>query len=161
MTLVKSGDLVFSFYDTKIKTVGVATGPVETADRPNFGTTGENWAQEGWLVPVEFAEIGAGVRPKDFIKELRPHLAEKYAPLQANGNGNQVAYLVNISDDFAEIMLTKIGKPASFFTTAIVTEKEKRITRPRKRSRVEPTLGQHKNNSLFKRGEAREFSNRM
>jgi putative restriction endonuclease len=126
MTLVKSGDLVFSFCDTKIKAVGVGTGPVETADRPNFGTTGENWAQEGWLVPVEFAEIGAGVRPKDFIKELRPHLAEKYAPLQANGNGNQVAYLVNISDAFAEIMLTKIGKPASFFTTAIVTEKEKK-----------------------------------
>lgn len=74
-----------------------------------------HWAQEGWLVPVEFVEIGAGVRPKDFIKELQPHLAEKYAPLQANGNGNQVAYLVNVSNAFAEILLAKVGKSRCFF----------------------------------------------
>jgi hypothetical protein len=49
-----------------------------------------------------------------------------YAPLQANGNGNQVAYLVNVSDAFAEILLAKIGNPASFFTTALVTKKEKK-----------------------------------
>jgi hypothetical protein len=35
MALVKSGDLVFSFCDTKIKAVGVALGPAQTADKPN------------------------------------------------------------------------------------------------------------------------------
>jgi len=75
MRLVRPGDLVFSFCDTKIKAVGVALGPAKTADKPNFGATGENWEKEGWLVlPVEFTELSTTVRPKDFIKELRPHL---------------------------------------------------------------------------------------
>jgi putative restriction endonuclease len=126
MALVKPGDLIFSFCDTRIKAVGVALGSAKTADKPNFGAAGENWETEGWLVPVEFTEVGAEVRPKDFIKELRPHLPDKYAPLQSNGNGNQVAYLVGISDAFAGILLTKIGRPASFFATAAITEEERR-----------------------------------
>lgn len=124
MRLVKSGDLIFSFCDTQIKAVGVALGPAQTADKPNFGTAGDNWETEGWLIPVEFTEIEVHVRPKDFIEELRPHLAEKYAPLQSNGNGNQAVYLANISDGFADVLLGKIGKPASAFRVAVDTEDE-------------------------------------
>jgi len=126
MALVKAGDLVFSFCDTKIKAVGVALGSAQTADKPNFGSAGENWEKEGWLVPVEFTEIENEVRPKDFIKELRPHLASRYAPLQSNGNGNQGAYLVSISDGFAEVLLNKIGKPSTVFRSAAITEEEKK-----------------------------------
>ena len=125
MTLVKPGDLIFSFCDTQIKAVGVALGAAQTADKPNFGTAGENWEKEGWLVPVEFTEVGVNVRPKDFIEELRPHLAQKYAPLQSNGNGIQSVYLANISGAFADVLLRKIGKPASTFTDAVVIEEEK------------------------------------
>jgi adenylate cyclase len=103
--------------------LGLHVGKVfygKTADKPNFGTAGENWEKEGWLVPVEFTEVGANVRPKDFIEELRPHLAQKYAPLQSNGNGIQ-----SVSDSFADVLLRKIGKPASTFTDAVVIEEEK------------------------------------
>jgi putative restriction endonuclease len=124
MTLVKPGDLIFSFCDTQIKAVGVALDAAETADKPEFGVAGENWEKEGWLVPVEFTEIGVHVRPKDFIDELRPHLADRYAPLQSNGNGNQAVYLANISDGFAELLLSKIGKTASAFTAAVAAEEE-------------------------------------
>ena len=72
MTLVKSGDLIFSFCDTQIKAVGVALGPAQTADKPEFGVAGDNWEKEGWLIPVEFTEVATHVRPKDFIDE--PHL---------------------------------------------------------------------------------------
>ena len=126
MALVTPGNLIFSFCDTKIKAVGVAIGSAKTADKPDFGAAGENWEKEGWLVPVEFTEVDVEIRPKDFIKELRPHLADKYAPLQSNGNGNQVAYLVSISEPFADILLAKIGRPASFFTSAATTEEERR-----------------------------------
>lgn len=125
MRLVKPGDLVFSFCDTQIKAVGVALGAAQTADKPEFGAVGENWEKEGWLVPVEFTEVTSHVRPKDFIAELRPHLAEKYAPLQSDGNGNQGVYLATISDGFADVLLSKIGKPASTFTDAVVTDDEK------------------------------------
>jgi putative restriction endonuclease len=126
MTSVKPGDLIFSFCDTKIKAVGVATGPAETADRPNLGSAGESWAKVGWRVPVTFTEVDAKVRPKDFIQEIRPYLAEKYAPLQKNGNGNQGAYLAYISDAFAGILLAKIGKPPGFFTAGGTAEEEKK-----------------------------------
>ncbi len=80
MTLVKSGDLIFSFCDTLIKAVGVALGPAETADKPEFGAAGENWEKEGWLVPVEFSEIEAHIRPKDFIERAKTSsFADKYA----------------------------------------------------------------------------------
>lgn len=124
MELVKSGDLIFSFCDTKIKAVGVASDRARTADKPEFDGAGENWAKDGWLVPVEFTEVDSEVRPKEFIDELKPHLAEKYAPLQSNGNGNQGAYLVSISDSFARILLEKIGRPASFFSVGTVAEEK-------------------------------------
>jgi hypothetical protein len=107
MSLVKPGDLIFSFADTLIKAIGVATGPAQTADKPDFGNSGENWQNEGWLVPVEFTELEIQSRPKDFISELRPHLAEKYSPLQATGDGNQGVYLASISQPFAQILMEK------------------------------------------------------
>ena len=125
MILVKPGDLIFSFCDTQIKAVGVALGAAQTADKPEFGAAGDNWEKEGWLVPVEFTEVAAHVRPKDFIEELQPHLAEKYAPLQLNGNGNQGIYLASISDGFGDVLLKKIGKPASAFSGAVAAEEEK------------------------------------
>ena len=107
MSLVSPGDIIFSFADTLIKAIGVATGSAQTADKPDFGNSGENWQNEGWLVPVEFTELEIQPRPKDFISELRPHLAEKYSPLQATGDGNQGVYLASISQPFAQIFMEK------------------------------------------------------
>ena len=58
MTLVQSGDVVFSFCDTLIKAVGIVTGSAQNAPKPDFGKAGSEWATDGWLVPVEFNEIG-------------------------------------------------------------------------------------------------------
>ena len=52
MTEVSPGDVIFSFCDTRIKTLGIATGPAQTAPKPDFGNAGANWAEEGWFVPV-------------------------------------------------------------------------------------------------------------
>jgi len=109
MTRVQPGDLVLSFCDTLIKAVGVAQGPAESASKPEFGSVGAQWSDEGWLVPVEFEVAANPVRPKDIIDELRPHLAEKYAPLQNNGNGNQGVYLSEVSKGFVEALLSKMG----------------------------------------------------
>jgi hypothetical protein len=109
MTLVQPGDLVLSFCDTAIKAVGVAQGVAEAAAKPEFGTVGDQWSNEGWYVPVEFEVADHPVRPKDFIAELLPHLPAKYAPLQVNGNGNQGVYLAEVTSDFAAVVLGKMG----------------------------------------------------
>jgi HNH endonuclease len=109
MTRVEPGDLVFSFCDTLIKAVDVAQGKAQTSVRPEFGSVGDQWEDEGWLVEVEFQEALAPVKPKNFIDELHIHIPAKYSPLQANGNGNQWLYLVEVSEGFAEILLGKLG----------------------------------------------------
>jgi len=113
MALVKPGDVVFSFSDTRIRAIGRAAGPAETASKPNFGSAGSNWQNEGWYVPVEFTELKTQPRPKDFISELIPHLAEKYAPLQRTGDGLQSVYLASVSERFAEVLIAKIGAEAT------------------------------------------------
>jgi hypothetical protein len=82
MRLVAPGDIVFSFCDTRIKAVGVATGVAQMAPKPDFGNAGLNWAKEGWFVPVYYCVFETPLRPKDHIAILRRFLPEKYSPLQ-------------------------------------------------------------------------------
>ena len=109
MMQVEPGDVVFSFRDTYIPAVGRATGAAQSSPKPDFGSVGDQWDDDGWLVPVEFQIVETPVRPKDIIDELRPHLAPKYAPLQLNGNGNQGVYLAEVSEAFAQIIFQHSG----------------------------------------------------
>jgi hypothetical protein len=113
MEEVVPGDLIFSFCDTYIKAIGVVQRQAVTAPKPNFRTAGSNWSDEGWYVEVEFSELANPIKPKDFMRAIQPLLAEKYAPLQANGNGLQGIYLTEISAAFGEllVMLTQADLP--------------------------------------------------
>ena len=105
MEEVRPGDLVFSYCDTYIKAIGVVQRPAVTAPKPDFRTAGSNWADVGWYVEVEFAELENPIKPKDFMNQIRPLLADKYAPLQENGNGLQGIYLTEISAAFGELLV--------------------------------------------------------
>jgi len=87
MRQVAPGDIVFSFYDTRIQAVGVVTGAAQTARKPDFGNAGLNWSEEGWFVPVYYCAFETPIRPKDHIAILRHFLPPKYSPLQATGDG--------------------------------------------------------------------------
>ena len=100
MQEVRPGDVVFSFCETYIKAIGIAQRTAITSAKPEFRTAGSNWADEGWLVDVEFEEIDNPIRPKDFMPQIIPLLAEKYAPLQTDGNGLQGVYLTEVSSEF-------------------------------------------------------------
>jgi len=110
MRLVKPGDVIFSFCDTYIKAVGLATDRAATAPKPDFGKAGETWSEEGWLVPVEFKELGSPIRPKDHIEQLRPHLPQKYSPLQPKGDGLQSVYLAEVPEFMASELIRLLGK---------------------------------------------------
>jgi putative restriction endonuclease len=105
MLEVQPGDLVFSFCDTYIKAIGMVQRSAVTTPKPDFRTAGSNWSETGWFVEVEFSPVLTPIRPKDFMQEIRPLLADKYAPLQANGNGNQILYLTEISKPFGELLV--------------------------------------------------------
>jgi len=96
MIQAQPGDLVFSFADTFIKTVGVVTAPARSADKPEeFGKAGDAWDADGWLVQVDYEELNHPIKPKDHMDILAPLLPEKYSPIRADGGGNQV-YLARI-----------------------------------------------------------------
>jgi len=106
MTLVEPGDIVFSFAGTYIRAVGIALSNAVTSEKPKvFGSTGENWSQEGWKVAVEFVKQENPVRPKDHMHLLREHLPAKYSPLQANGDGLQGVYLAEVPFGMAQVLM--------------------------------------------------------
>lgn len=125
---VSPGDVIFSFCDTRIKAIGVASGTVETAPKPDFGDAGINWSKEGWLVPVEFQELKNVIRPKDHIKQLSSHLPEKYSPLQQNGNGLQSVYLARIGEAMAQQLIELIGADYHSTLMALINKVEAEST---------------------------------
>jgi len=106
MRRASPGDLVLSYSGQAIRFVGRVTDFAFTAPKPaEFGTTGSNWGDEGWLLPVFWVPLGQVVSPKAMIDLLRPLLPTRYSPLNlGNGAGNQKAYLAAISKDVFEVV---------------------------------------------------------
>lgn len=114
MREVAPGDLIFSFVDTKIPAIGIATSYCWESPKPTeFGTAGQNWEDVGWKVSVSFSVLANKIRPKDHIALLGPLLPKRYAPLQLNGNGLQSVYLTQLSTALAQTLLGLIGVEAS------------------------------------------------
>lgn len=110
MREVSPGDIVFSFVDTRIKAIGVATGSAQTGPKPDFGSAGANWSKEGWFVPVDYCALTTAIRPKDYIDLLRPLLPPKYSPLQASGDGLQSVYLAEVPHQLADTLIAIAGQ---------------------------------------------------
>jgi putative restriction endonuclease len=113
MREVTPGDLVFSFVDTRIYAVGVAQSYSWSSPIPSeFGSAKQRWENVGWKVNVGFVKLNNQIRPKEHMGLLAPHLPGRYAPLQANGNGNQGVYLAEVNETFAEVLVGLIGQEA-------------------------------------------------
>ena len=110
MREVSPGDVVFSFCDTRIKAIGVVTGRSQTGPKPDFGSAGSNWSEEGWFVPVDYCGLDNQIRPKDHIEILRPFLPSKYSPLQTTGDGLQSVYLAEVPPELADALIALIGQ---------------------------------------------------
>ena len=111
MRTVVPGDIIFSFADAHIKAIGVVSSFCYEFPKPTeFGNAGLNWGVAGWRVDVNYKEILQPVKPKDHIQVLNPLLPPKYSPLQSNGNGNQVYYLYDISEELATQLAQLMGR---------------------------------------------------
>lgn len=119
MALVEPGDLVFSYAFQQIRQLGVATDRGATSQKPqDFGTKGEYWNVDGWIVPVQWTALADPLRPKTFIGDLRPHLPTKYSPISSDGNGQQKFYLAAVSAEFAATVLSRIDERETVLDTA-------------------------------------------
>lgn len=113
MREVAPGDVVFSFYDTRIHAIGIAESFCYECPKPaEFGAAGPNWATVGWKIDVRFARVSAPIRPAEHMNVLAPLLPAKYAPLRPNGHGLQSIYLTALEANFALTLLTLLGPEA-------------------------------------------------
>lgn len=111
MRLAAPGDYVLSYANGKIAFIGSVADFAISSNKPEeFGSAGDAWLAEGWLLPVSWKKLSIPVAPKDFIDSLGPLLPEKYSPIGAkSGNGHQGAYLAEISLPAFQMVLGQCG----------------------------------------------------
>ena len=103
---VAVGDIIFSYANVLIKAIGIIESTFTESEVPDeFGITGNQWNNNGYLVRVFWITLERPLSPKSIIGEIQDLLPTKYSPLQQNGNGNQKCYLARISPDFAGALL--------------------------------------------------------
>jgi hypothetical protein len=115
MRLAAPNNLVLSFAHSRIAYVGRVTDFALSAPKPlEFASAGANWDEEGWLLPIHWHPLGVPVRPKEIISRLAQFLPEKYSPISSQtGNGNQKAYLAEISSQAFQIVMEFSGNEGS------------------------------------------------
>lgn len=112
MTEVKPGDVIFSYADKLIRAVGFAQASCYFFPRPEeFGKAGKAWDEFGWRVDVRFQKLVEPISPRDRLDQIVPLLPTKYAPINANGFGQQKIYLANISRKLAELIAEVLPTP--------------------------------------------------
>ena len=109
LTRCQRGDVVFSYANGRISQIGlVETGAVTAPKPPEFGATGDNWSQEGWLVRVNWQPLRQPLVPQTFFELLQPLLPERHSPISTStGRGNQGVYLAGLSETLG-LMLLKL-----------------------------------------------------
>jgi hypothetical protein len=114
MREVAPGDLVFSFADTLIKAIGIATSSCYDCPKPpEFGTAGKVWGQTGWRVDVKWIELKNRIKPGSHMDALGPYLPAKYSPLTPSGSGLQSVYLTHLPPRLADALIALIGTEAT------------------------------------------------
>lgn len=113
MREVAPGDVIFSFADTRIRAIGIASSHAYEAPKPlEFGKAGAYWELIGWRVDVRFVELQAEIKPSEHMGRLGPLLPQKYAPLQDSGRGKEM-YLTLLPENFADALMQLIGREAA------------------------------------------------
>lgn len=106
MKLVRPGDIVFSYAHSRVGAVGRVTVAASPSPKPEFGTVGEYWSHEGWLVEVDFKDAHRPLAPKDYMELVVKALPDRYSPLsKKTGDGVQNCYLAGISDALGQILM--------------------------------------------------------
>lgn len=114
MREVAPGDIIFSFKDTLIPAIGIATDFCFESPKPaEFGSAGMNWDRVGWKVPVRWTVVTKRFKPSDHMDSIGALLPNKYSPLKSDGGGLQAVYLTAVPPRLAIQIALLLGKPES------------------------------------------------
>jgi hypothetical protein len=114
LTRCQRGDVVFSYAGGRIRQIGWVEAAAVTEQKPlEFGSAGDNWNQEGWLVRVNWQPLRQALVPQTFFDLIQPLLPERHSPISTtSGRGNQGIYLAGLSDPLGLLLLQLIEEHA-------------------------------------------------
>jgi hypothetical protein len=113
MREISPGDIIFSFYQTRIGAIGLAASHAYEAPKPlEFGSSGAYWENIGWRVDVQFYPLVNAITPASHMPLINPRLPKKYSPLRPNGAGLQNLYLTLLPETLAAVLVDLIGREA-------------------------------------------------
>jgi putative restriction endonuclease len=122
--LVHKNDVIFSYADELIKAIGIVSQTAKGSNRPpEFGSSGYQRNNDGWLVKVNWTILEKPISPKNYIQKIAPLLPKKYSPIQPNGIGNHEVYLANISQELGHLLLD-ISEKRSLIVSEIESSQE-------------------------------------
>jgi len=110
LTRCLRGDVVFSYANGKISQIGLVETAAITAQKPpEFGSAGDNWSQDGWLVRVNWKPLHQPLVPQTLFELLQPLLPERHSPISTtSGRGNQGVYLAGLDEELGSLLLKLI-----------------------------------------------------
>ena len=103
-------DVVFSYAYAKIGRIGLVESAAETAPKPpEFGSTGEYWGDNGWLVRVNWQPLQQPLVPREHFELIKPLLPERHSPISTtSGRGNQGVYLAGLDEVLVHLLIQLI-----------------------------------------------------
>jgi putative restriction endonuclease len=118
MRRAEPGDYVLSYASGQIAHVGLVCDFAFSRIKPDeFGSAGNSWDNEGWMLPILWRPLSNRIVPKTRFEQIRELLPTKYSPLSLKtGHGNQAVYLAEISQQlFSELLgIDEIGLETLF-----------------------------------------------
>lgn len=111
MRLASPGEGVLSYAAGVVGHLGLVMDLAAHSPKPSeFGTIGDYWGEDGWLLPIRWQRFSTPVSPKTIIKDLRPLLPESHSPLRGEtSTGNQKAYLAAVDQAVHTLVLSQPG----------------------------------------------------
>jgi len=109
MTLVRPGDIVFSYADQSIGAVGIASSAAYDSPQPTEFK--QQWQQDGYRVDVSYQEVSPAARVATFVDSLIAFLPDQHSPLTKNKTGVQ-GYLFAIPPKAGELICEKLAMVA-------------------------------------------------
>jgi hypothetical protein len=109
MTMVKPGDIIFSYVSQKIVAASTAITAPYDADQPKFRRKLSQ--SNGWKIDVSYGVLERPLPIPPIVRELMPLLPDMYSPLTKQGGGVQ-GYLFSLPPRAGRWLLEQIGAEA-------------------------------------------------
>ncbi len=107
MLRVRNGDVVFSYFKGRIGAIGLITDEAVSSGKPDFGSAGRHWSQDGWEVLVNYEVLDQPVDPR-LLLDLYNQTSVSHGPMNDEGKVT-LAYLFALNESFGSALLEICG----------------------------------------------------